>query len=164
MSLNHRQVGWWYRLCISTCTTENWERSMRSHHLVGLVLAMIAPHAYGVPIIFDLAADWSDTQNPNGAWTYTGNSGALLGTNQTDWDPTPTIFGSPQKAWADAAFADAAHVPMWFQRTSDSTQLDIALGAWACTVPKVLRSHGSASLGPAAATALRTSWEASGKR
>ena len=101
---------------------------MRSRHLVALILTMIAPHAYGVPIISDLATDWSDTQNPNGAWTYTGNSGALLGTNQTDWDPSATIFGSPQKAWADSTFSAAGHVHVWFQRTSDSTQLDIALG------------------------------------
>jgi len=101
---------------------------MSRSHLAALILAAIAPHAFGTPIISDLATDWSDTQNPNGVWTYTGNSGAVLATNQADWDTSSVMFGSPQKAWADATFFAAGHVPTWFQRTSDSTQLDIAVG------------------------------------
>jgi len=101
---------------------------MIRNYLVAVFLAAIAPQAFGAPIIFDLATDWSDTQNPNGAWTYTGNNGTVLATNQADWDTTSVIFGSPQKAWANSTFPDPGHVPMWFKRTSDSTQLDIAVG------------------------------------
>ncbi len=100
---------------------------MKKSLLVILFLSS-AQSAFGVPVQFDLATDWSDVQNPNGAWTYTGNSGAVLLTNQTDWDTGSTFFGSPQRAWADAQFPAAGHVPMWFQRTSDATTLDIAVG------------------------------------
>ncbi len=73
---------------------------------------------------YDVADDWSDIQNPNGVWTYAGDSGALLTINQTDWDPGNIFFSSQQQAWADAIFPTPGHVPMWF-RTSGPSALDV---------------------------------------
>jgi hypothetical protein len=122
---------------------------MIRNYLVAVFLAAIAPQAFGAPIIFDLATDWSDTQNPNGVWTYTGNNSAVLATNQADWDTSSVVFGSPQKAWANSTFFAAGHVPMWFKRTSDSTQLDIAVGG--------VGMHGTQAATPAFVGASWTS-------
>lgn len=73
---------------------------------------------------YDVADDWSDTQNPNGVWTYTGDNGALLTINQADWDPGNIFFTGQQQAWADAMLRDPGHVPMWF-RNSGPTALDV---------------------------------------
>jgi hypothetical protein len=73
---------------------------------------------------YDVADDWSDIQNPNGVWTYTGDSGTLLTINQTDWDPGNSFFSVQQQAWADAIFPTPGHVPMWF-RTLGPSALDV---------------------------------------
>lgn len=38
--------------------------------------------------VYDLKADWSDTQNPNGAWSYRDPGGALLSIDPFPWSYT----------------------------------------------------------------------------
>ena len=68
------------------------------------VLNGLSPAAAGATV-WDLADDWSDTQNPNGPWSY--NAGA---------SPIPTNFpnwaGSGNPAWA-AAPSGFGHIPVW---------------------------------------------------
>jgi hypothetical protein len=79
---------------------------------------------------WDLATDWSDEFNPNGPWSYNGNTGAPIETNLADYDPnTDHIFGSPQPAWADAIYPLNDHVPVWFKRVSDGAGIDMPVGA-----------------------------------
>lgn len=72
---------------------------------------------------YDVSADWSDEQNPNGVWTYTGNNGAVLTVNQPDWDVRGFFF-SGQRAWANAILPEPNHVPMWFKASGPSA-LDV---------------------------------------
>jgi hypothetical protein len=64
--------------------------------LLGIATAglTISPSANAIPIIYDLAADWSDVSNPNGVWTYELN-------NLTAGSSTRTgdIFGTPPPIW-----------------------------------------------------------------
>lgn len=79
---------------------------------------------------WDLVDDWSDAQNPNGAWSYNGLPGTPLTTAWADYDPdTDQAFGSPQPAWAAAPFPQNNHVPVWFKRVSDTCGFDVPLGA-----------------------------------
>ena len=92
--------------------------------LLGSVLAVQGARA----AVWDLAADWSDVNNPNGVWTLIDETGSPFATNVADWDPTAGIFGSAQPAWADAPFPNAGHVPMFFKRSSDASILDVPVG------------------------------------
>ena len=68
---------------------------------------------YAANIVFDIADDWSDTQNPNGVWSYNGAPGLPITTLQSDYDPTRTFFSGEQPAWAAAPFQLPGHVPFW---------------------------------------------------
>ncbi len=70
--------------------------------------------------LFDLTADWSDSMNPNGVWTYREGSNALPFV--ADWDPS-------QAAWAPSA-AGGNFLPGWFRGTADSFPglLDVIAG------------------------------------
>ena len=72
---------------------------------------------------YDVAVDWSDEQNPNGVWTYTGNNGVVLSTNLEEWDPEGYVF-TGQRAWANATLPSPNHVPMWF-KASDPSLVDV---------------------------------------
>lgn len=74
-------------------------------------------------VVYDVAANWSDTQNPNGVWTYTGNDGVILTANQADWDPG-AVFFSGQRAWADSTLPKPGQVPMWL-KSSEPSALDL---------------------------------------
>src|ERR1041385_1992201 len=57
-----------------------------------LILATLAALAPCLPVasnaatqVYDLKTDWSDTQNPNGTWSYRDNGGALLSNNPFPW-------------------------------------------------------------------------------
>ncbi|USN98619.1 MAG: hypothetical protein H6810_10670 [Phycisphaeraceae bacterium] len=79
---------------------------------------------------WDLVADWSDTDNPNGPWSYNGSPGVPITNHLDDYDPsTASAFGSPQPAWAEAVFPQNNHVPVWFKRVSDYSGFDIPIGA-----------------------------------
>jgi len=61
---------------------------------------------------FDLAADWSDTANPNGVWSYNRASGVPITTHQDPW-----MWQQP--AWADAMPFSRGHIPAWLKSTED---------------------------------------------
>jgi hypothetical protein len=70
---------------------------------------------------YDLADDWSDVNNPNGAWALYKSPGQLFTTVQSDWYGTGT---SPkQPAWADAPGPDPIPpnplVPVWAKAVGD---------------------------------------------
>ena len=64
----------------------------------------------GPPIIYDLAADWSDTTNPNGPWSYNGSGGVPLAIHRASW---AAGLPYPQPSWGDANSDNA--VPTWFK-------------------------------------------------
>ena len=65
---------------------------------VALLLA-VAPAVPAVAVTsYDLTADWSDSANPNGAWSY--REGANLLPHVIAWQGLSGDFTSPQPAWA----------------------------------------------------------------
>jgi hypothetical protein len=50
-------------------------------------------------VVFDLAADWSDSTNPNGPWSYNDVNGRPLTKNIPDTDLSNEHFAGPQPAW-----------------------------------------------------------------
>ncbi len=75
---------------------------------------------------YDLANDWSDTSNPNGAWSYNSSPNTPLTNNFDDWDPSSgCCFGLPQPAWAFAQWPQAGHVPMWAKVVADPIDLGL---------------------------------------
>ena len=61
--------------------------------------------------MWDLGADWSDDQNPNGVWTLMKSNTATFTINQPDYFQN----GSNQRAWADEPASLNAHVPFWLK-------------------------------------------------
>jgi hypothetical protein len=80
-----------------------------------LLLAALLPacSASAAPI-YDLASDWSDTNNPNSVWQYRAG-GAPIATHFSNWGPgLVTTFTAPQPAWVAAASGPNS-VPAWFK-------------------------------------------------
>ena len=90
---------------------------------ISFVLPFLSSNSIAETVVYDAAADWSDIQNPNGVWTYTGNNGAILTVNQPVWDPGGVFF-SGQSAWADSTLPKPGHVPIWLM-SSDPSALDM---------------------------------------
>lgn len=67
----------------------------------------------GYATIFDIKADWSDVNNPNGVWTLRKSPTAIFTTNQADFYAN----GTNQKAWADQPANQLQHVPVWMKGT-----------------------------------------------
>jgi hypothetical protein len=69
--------------------------------------------------LYNLADDWSDVNNPNGAWALYKAPGQLFTISQSDWYNN----GTNQSAWADApsttAFPPNPLVPMWAKAIGD---------------------------------------------
>lgn len=78
--------------------------------------------------VWDLTDDWSDTQNPNGAWAYESPVGSLLTTHWFDWDPQGCCFTSPQPAWANAQWPNFEHEAVWFKTVSPTVVADLPVG------------------------------------
>jgi hypothetical protein len=57
----------------------------------------------GAGTIYSLATDWSDTNNPNGQWSYNYDIGAPITVHQTSWDSID--YAAAQPAWAFGAIA-----------------------------------------------------------
>lgn len=91
--------------------------------LILTVCGISQPVVRAETITFDAARDWSDVSNPNGAWTYHGNNGSVLSTNQADWDPNAHLL-LRQRVWADDVMPRPGHVPAWF-RVSEPSALDV---------------------------------------
>ena len=65
---------------------------------------------------FNLQADWSDINNPNGVWSYNDGGGAI--TNHID-NYLPGVFVNSQPAWANAA-SGSGHIVSWFKSVNDT--------------------------------------------
>jgi hypothetical protein len=73
--------------------------------------------------IYDLAADWSDTNNPNGVWTYLAAPGVPLTSHLDNWGTS--IFTAPQPAWAYAPYpAVPGHVPAFYKVVATTVDSD----------------------------------------
>ncbi|MBI1325054.1 PEP-CTERM sorting domain-containing protein [bacterium] len=86
--------------------------------ICGLVLASVSnvQATKGADLIYDIKDDWSDVNNPNGAWQLNKAPNSPFTVNQSDWAGN----GTNQKAWADAASPGTAHVPAWMKVTNTS--------------------------------------------
>lgn len=84
--------------------------------------------------IWDLATDWSETQNPNGPWIYghtdrsgSGEWGTVLSVRTDHWTPLGVDFGFPQPGWIDGN----SSAPGWAKCAQDpelSSGLDVRAG------------------------------------
>nr|AIE90234.1 hypothetical protein [uncultured marine thaumarchaeote AD1000_01_F04] len=74
--------------------------------------------------MYDLEADWSDTANPNGVWSY--NEGGNPLPHVAAWEPG--FFAVAQPAWALSGTANN-RIPNWFQlRAGNEGSLDWQAG------------------------------------
>ena len=60
---------------------------------------------------YDLRANWSDAQNPNGTWVYRDAAGPLPAVSA--WQGAP--WAAPQAGWARAASLPGAYLPFCFR-------------------------------------------------
>ena len=81
-----------------------------------------------VDVVYDLAADWSDTINPNDPWSYNSAPGASILTHFDDWDSLNLDFTSDQPAWAAAQSPTVGHIPAWFKTASPTISTDLPIG------------------------------------
>ncbi len=97
--------------------------------LAVLVLSGIGAPARAAPI-YDLAADWSDTTNPNAVWSYNNSNGPIT-VHQTDW-ATHAPWWAGQDAWALTATGQG-HIVAWLKSdrtlSSQNSPLDYDLVA-----------------------------------
>lgn len=90
-----------------------------SRTCVSVVLSVVIALQFAVrvdaAVLYDLAADWSDTSNPNGPWSYNGVDGLPLPVHRDDWDSQTRIehFNSAQPAWCAEDLSRS--VPMAFK-------------------------------------------------
>jgi len=84
-----------------------------------VILAMVWPAGFvrAQATVFNLGTDWSDVNNPNGAWRINKAPGQTFTINQNDYWSN----GSGQHAWAEQPFAQTAHVPVWMKVQSGDT-------------------------------------------
>jgi len=89
----------------------------RFHHTLCClaVIALLASAAVtATATTWDLAADWSDVQNPFGVWMLRKSPTELFAINVPDY----WSHGSGQRAWTDQPFQLQAHVPSWMKVSS----------------------------------------------
>jgi len=68
---------------------------------------------------WDLTADWSDTNNQNGPWSFNdGPSGTAVTTHWDNWDPQHCCFTDIQPAWSVAQWPGYEHEIVWFKTVS----------------------------------------------
>src|SRR5687767_3705287 len=79
---------------------------MKLHYGRTVLLAAIIPFTSATAIVFDLRTDWSNTSNPNGAWSYLVNGAvAPSGTRGGDsFGPPgpPPVWGSGHIGWSQS--------------------------------------------------------------
>lgn len=97
-------------------------------------IALLTSQAFS----WDLQAEWSDVNNPNGPWKLEKSPGSLFTIQQGDYWQN----GSNQKAWADEPFNLNAHVPFWMKVTDITAYsgADILLGDIAAHTPEIDRT------------------------
>jgi len=76
---------------------------------------------------FDLAAQWSNTSNPNGTWTYREGNNALPLVPNYDFGGTIPGF-TPQPAWAPSDIG-GHFLPVWLQSSQTGTPSGFYSGA-----------------------------------
>lgn len=87
--------------------------------------ALLTPQQAQAGLIYDLSADWSDTANPNGVWSYNNSNGPIT-IHQSDWAPAPEWAG--QDAWAVTA-TGRGHIVAWLKTDRTlSSPYDLAIG------------------------------------
>ncbi len=106
---------------------------------------------------FDLTAQWSDTANPNGPWSY--NQGTTPLPAQTSW--LPGSYPIPQPCWAVSA-TGLGHVPVWIKQRSLPTGVSICGPVPvsivdACVGDVIVHSTDGSSVGSANANVTWTS-------
>lgn len=73
--------------------------------------------SFAATLVFDLGQDWSDTNNPNGPWSYNDGDGPIT-SHVSSWIP-PEVGQNPQPAWAQTADQVPGHIVSWFKSTND---------------------------------------------
>ena len=115
----------------------------RVSFVTAIVLLFAA--AIGLPkaeaITYDLNADWSDSSNPNGVWSY--DEGTNLLPHQTNWDPGDFTLAQP--AWARSSLmTDHTFLPAWLKLSSTPLfALDLQIGDVALHTTDVTNGVGS---------------------
>jgi hypothetical protein len=111
--------------------------------VVAATLPTAAPKcAVAGTITYDLAADWSDTNNPNGPWSYRQSPTTVLTSHFSDYDPTRTIWTSAQPAWANSTFPNIGHVPLFMKAVATTTS---TFSSWDMPIGRVYL-HGNNSI------------------
>jgi probable HAF family extracellular repeat protein len=86
-----------------------------------LAMALCCPRAEAA--VFDLNANWSDTTNPNGPWSYNeGNN--VLSNHVNAWEQS---LSYQQPAWADSE-TGTDRLPAWFKATGVEPGMDWQIG------------------------------------
>ena len=97
---------------------------LKLQFLILIATMALIPSWSSASLIFDLATDWSDTQNPNGPWAYNEGNNTLPHVDR--W--LPSFLPGGQPAWATSA-SGFGHVPAWFKSTvSPPTGFDWEIG------------------------------------
>ncbi len=94
----------------------NFTRQSRRSLAAGLMLTLGAGIA-GADV-FDLVDDWSDTQNPNGAWSY--NAGGAPLPTVAWWQRIQGGFTAAQPGWAQVEDG-LGRIPFWFKSSAGTT-------------------------------------------
>lgn len=81
--------------------------------LLSLLALVAALPARAQAQVWDLAADWSDSANPNGPWSYMAGPSPVP-TSQAAWGACWNFFTPDQSAWA-ASDCGSGHIPAWLR-------------------------------------------------
>src|SRR5581483_2766722 len=89
------------------------------HRIIGLAIASFFVASASPATIYNLSAQWSNSSNPNGVWSYReGNNGLQ---NILNYDFAGTVSGfTPQTAWAPSNTA-GTFLPVWLQSSQTGT-------------------------------------------
>ena len=81
-----------------------------------LQAAASPPRALALPV-WDLTADWSDTANPDGAWTFR-DGGVPLPAAVSAWQGLSNVFSTAQPAWTTST-TQISSLPALFKSSAD---------------------------------------------
>jgi len=91
-------------------------KTKSAHTKVGLFLAsLLTITATTSATIYDLNADWSDANNPNGVWSYRQGTTALPHVNA--WQGLSGDFATAQPAWARFE-TGTSNLPIWLKSSA----------------------------------------------
>ena len=87
------------------------------HRLI-VALALGLGSAITHAAVYDLTADWSDSANPNGTWSYREGANALPHVNS--WQSELGGWALPQPGWAESENGND-RLPFWFKSNGSET-------------------------------------------